>query len=273
MSRRTILEEILDRKRAEIARLSGRKAELASRAADAPPVRSFVAALRSGDRLAVVAEFKRRSPSAGKLARAADPAAVAAAYERGGATALSVLTDGPDFGGSLDDLRAVRAATSLPVLRKDFLIDPLQVLESRAAGADAALLIVRALASERLRDELLAACDETGLDALVEAHDEEEVERALEAGARVVGVNARDLATFDVDLGRALELVAGIPADRVAVAESGIGGREDAAACGRAGADAVLVGSRLMSADPETAVAELVGLSRQPRAAAARAGG
>lgn len=272
MSRRTILEEILDRKRAEVQRLRGRKVELASRAADAPPARGFATALRSGDRLAVIAEFKRRSPSAGTLARGVDPAAVATAYERGGATALSVLTDGPDFGGSLDDLRAARAATSLPVLRKDFLIDPLQVLESRAAGADAALLIVRALASERLR-ELLAACDETGLDALVEAHDEEEVERALEVGARVVGVNARDLATFDVDLGRALELVAGIPADRVAVAESGIGGREDAAACGRAGADAVLVGSRLMSADPGTAVAELVGLSRRPRAAAARAGG
>ncbi len=272
MRGRTILDEILDRKRAEVTRLRGRESELASRAADAPPPRGFEAALRLEDRVAVIAEFKRRSPSAGALAAGADPARVAAGYERGGAAALSVLTDGPAFGGSLEDLRAARAATALPVLRKDFLVDPAQILESRAAGADAVLLIVRALDHARLR-ELLEACGEHGLDTLLEAHDAEEVERALEVGARAVGVNARDLASFEVDLAGALELVAGLPADRVAVAESGVQGPEDVAACGRAGADAVLVGSRLMGRDPEAAVADLVGRARRPRAAAARAGG
>lgn len=272
MSReRTILHEILERKRPEVGRLRGREGELASRAAEAPPARPFVAALRE-DRVAVIAEFKRRSPSAGAIAEEADPGAVAAAYERGGAAALSVLTDGPGFGGSLEDLRAAREATSLPVLRKDFLVDPVQLLESRAAGADAALLIARALENGRL-SELLVGCEELGMAAVVEAHDADEVERALAAGARVVGVNARDLASFEVDFPRALELVAGVPEDRVAVAESGVGGAEDVAAAGLAGADAVLVGSRLMAGDPEAAVRELVGQGRRPRAGAARAGG
>ncbi|MFQ5679184.1 MAG: bifunctional indole-3-glycerol phosphate synthase/phosphoribosylanthranilate isomerase [Gemmatimonadota bacterium] len=264
--RTTILDAILAAKRAEISRLRGQERGLARRAADAPPARAFEPALRLGDRVAVIAEFKRRSPSAGPLAPEANVADVVAAYERGGASALSVLTDRSHFGGSLADLRAARDAASIPVLRKDFLLEPVQLLESRAAGADAVLLIARALEDGRLR-EMVAAGEELGMAALVEVHDREEVERALAAGARIVGVNARDLASFEVDLPRALELVAGISEDRVAVAESGIGDAADAAAAGHSGADAVLVGSRLMGDDPEAAVAELVGQARRRRVA------
>lgn len=268
----TILARILTAKQAEIERLRNRKRKLARRAAGAPSPRGFEATLREAPELAVIAEFKRRSPSRGVIDGEADPAAVADAYERGGASALSILTDGPAFGGSLADLQAARAACSLPVLRKDFLLDPLQLLESRAAGADAVLLLARALPEERLV-ELLRLCDELGLAALVEAHEAGEVARAVGAGARVVGVNARELASFEVDLDRALELLGEIPEDRVAVAESGVCGGADAAAAGRAGADAILVGSWLMVGDPERRLAELVGRPRGRRRLAARPDG
>lgn len=264
-----ILDEILDSKREEVRELRRRgEALLLRRLQNAPAVRSFRGALEGGDAVAVVAEFKRRSPSAGELAGDADPVEVGEAYGRAGAAALSVLTDGPYFGGRLEDLRAAREASGLPVLRKDFVIDPLQVLEARGAGADAVLLIVRALSEAQL-GELLAAAREVGMDALVEAHDAEELETALSAGAGVVGVNARDLSTFEIDLDRSEELVRRIPADRVAVAESGVRGPDDVERMARAGADAVLVGSTLMERGPERALPELTGVRRRPRTATA----
>lgn len=268
----TILDRILAGKAREVERLLPRESEFRRNAASSPPPRDFARALREGDGVAVVAEFKRRSPSAGSLAAGADPAAVAEAYERGGAAALSVLTDSTHFGGGLEDLEAARRATSLPVLRKDFLLHPVQLAESRAAGADAVLLIAAALTRERLA-RLLAGCLELGMTALVEVHDEVELEAALAAGAEVVGVNARDLRTFDVDLERCLEVVALVPEDRVAVAESGIQGPDDVGLAARAGADAVLVGSWLMRRDPAAACAMLAGRNRRPRSAGARAGG
>lgn len=259
-----ILDEILEAKREEVERLRGRRAELEAAAADAPPARDFAGALRAGGEVAVVAEFKRRAPSAGVLAPDAGPAEVARGYADGGAAALSVLTDERWFGGSLDDLASAREASGLPVLRKDFVLDPVQLLEARGAGADAVLLIVRALEAGRLA-ELVAAAEEAGLDALVEAHDEAELETALEAGAGVVGVNARDLDSFAVDLERSERLVGRIPADRAAVAESGIRGEADVRRMAAAGADAVLVGGWLMRSGPD-AVAELAGVPRNREA-------
>ena len=269
-----ILDEILERKEAEVADLRADAGGLRERAAAAPPTRSLAAALREGEEVAVIAEFKRRSPSVGAIAPDADPADVARAYAGGGARALSVLTDGPGFGGSLDDLARARAACELPVLRKDFLIDPVQALEARAAGADAAHLIVRALEGGHL-GEMKAACREAGLETLVEVHDEAELDRALEAGAEIVGVNARDLTSFQVDLDAALDLLADVPADRVAVAESGIRSREDVGIVGQEGGEAVLVGTWLMEeGDPGARVRELTGRLRRPRGdSASRAGG
>ncbi|MDP2497816.1 MAG: indole-3-glycerol phosphate synthase TrpC [Candidatus Palauibacterales bacterium] len=260
-----ILDDILEEKEREVDDLRRRgEALLLRRLEEAPPARSFRGALAAGDHVSVIAEFKRRSPSAGDLAADADPVRVGEAYRRGGAAALSVLTDGPHFGGRLEDLRAAREASGLPVLRKDFIIDPLQVLESRGAGADAVLLIVRALDRAGL-GELLEATRELGMDALVEVHDREELEAAVEAGAGVIGVNARDLSTFEIDLERCEELVARVPGDRVAVAESGIGGPDDVARMGRAGADAVLVGSTLMRRGPDEALAALTGIEKRER--------
>lgn len=266
MKRHTILDEILATKREEVARLQLFRSAIRAQAEDAPPPLGFESALRKPGEVAVVAEFKRRSPSAGDLNPYAQVAGVASVYAAGGAAAISILTDEPYFGGSLDDLRAVRGAVGVPLLRKDFTLDPVQLYEARAAGADAVLLIVRALGDTRLR-ELLGLSAELGLAAVVEAHDEEEIGRALEAGARIVGVNARDLATFDVDLAGSLRLIEGLPAEVVAVAESGIRSSEDAAAAGRAGAEAVLVGGWLMAGDPAAGVEALAGHPRRPRSA------
>lgn len=257
---RVILDEILESKREEIEALRERRGELAEAARRADPPRGFEAALRGGGHVAVIAEFKRRSPSAGDFGGNDDAAAVARAYAEEGATALSVLTDGPYFGGSLDDLRAARGACGLPVLRKDFVIHPLQLLEARAAGADAVLLIARALEGDRLT-ELAAGAAELGMDVLVEVHDQAERERAVASGARILGINARDLATFEVDLGRTERLLGKLPPDRVAVAESGIESREDVERMARAGAGAVLVGGWLMRRGPE-GLRELVGVPR-----------
>ena len=258
-----ILEEILASKEEEVARLREEEERLADRAEEAPEPRGFARALGSGSAVAVIAEFKRKSPSAGTLAAEADAAEAARSYAESGAAALSILTDGPWFGGSLDDLRGARAATDVPVLRKDFLVDPVQLLEARAAGADAVLLIVRAMADDRLR-ELVRTAEELGMDALVEAHGPGEVERAVAAGARVIGVNARDLTSFAVDLSLSERLVGEIPDGRVAVAESGIRGESDVRRMAAAGADAVLVGGWLMRQGPE-AVRELVGVPRGGR--------
>jgi indole-3-glycerol phosphate synthase len=263
----SILDEILDTKRDEVAALAPRAAALRDGAAAAGPTRDFAGALRRADgRLAMICEIKRRSPSKGALAEGLDPAATAAAYERGGAAALSVLTDGPYFGGSLADLAAARAACSRPVLRKDFTVDEVQIAEARAAGADAILLIVAALPDDGRLRALHEAATALGLAALVEADDEPGVERALAAGARIVGVTNRDLRTFGEDLSVSERCARLIPADVVAVAESAIRDASDAARMAAAGYDAALVGEALVkAADPAALVAAMSAATVTPR--------
>jgi indole-3-glycerol phosphate synthase len=232
--------------------------ELRAKAADAPPVRDFQAAL-AGPGLSVIAEIKRRSPSRGDLDPDLDPARLAASYQEGGASALSVLTEPHFFSGSDADLARARAACDLPVLRKDFTLVPAQVWEARVIGADAVLLIVAALDDPTLR-RLLETADEAGLAALVEVHDEEEAERAVEAGARLVGVNNRDLRTFTVDLAVAEKLAPALVDVPTKVAESGIAGPDDARRMAAAGYDAVLVGEWLVTrGDPRASIGELRG--------------
>jgi len=235
-------------------------AQLAARGEDRP----FNEALtRPG--LSLIAEFKRRSPSAGEIAAGAVVADQVRAYERGGAAALSVLTDAEHFGGSLEDLREARAACDLPVIRKDFIVDPYQLYEAAANGADAVLLIVRALGDEALRSlhEQARALD---LDCLVEVHDGEELERALAAGAEVIGINNRDLDQQHVNLATTFELMPDVPAGKTVVAESGISGREELEELERVGVDAVLIGGALMSAaDPEAKTRELTGADEGTR--------
>jgi indole-3-glycerol phosphate synthase len=206
----------------------------------------------------VIAEVKRRSPSKGALADIPDPAALAASYEAGGAAVISVLTEQRRFGGSLADLVAVRAAVGIPVLRKDFVVTPYQLFEARAAGADLVLLIVAALEQPLLASLHRQAVD-LGLTVLVEVHDEDEARRAVDVGAELVGVNARDLRTLEVDRGTFARLAPHLPPDAVTVAESGIRGPDDVAEVARHGARAVLVGETLVrGADPRTAVTELI---------------
>jgi indole-3-glycerol phosphate synthase len=222
-----------------------------------PPCRGFRSALQDSPDLAVVAEIKRRSPSKGDLRADLDPAGLATRYHAGGAACLSVLTDGPHFGGSAQDLREAAAAVPLPVLRKDFTVSELDVCDARLMGADAVLLIVAALDDTELRT-FAALAAELGLDALVETHDEAEVERAVAAGAQLIGVNQRDLHTFAVDRTRAERVAASIPAGLTRVAESGVRSPADARALAAAGFDAVLVGESLViAADPAGAVAGL----------------
>jgi len=208
--------------------------------------------------VSVIAEVKRRSPSKGALADIPDPAALAAAYESGGAAVVSVLTEKRRFGGSLDDLRTVRGAVGLPVLRKDFVVTPYQLVEARAAGADLVLLIVAALEQQTL-ESLHAQSLGLGLTPLVEVHDEAEAERALAAGAQLVGVNARNLRTLEVDDTTFERIAQVIPESCVRVAESGISGPDDVARLAQAGADAVLIGEALVrDGDPEAAVRGMV---------------
>jgi indole-3-glycerol phosphate synthase len=265
----TVLDEILASKRDEVTLLRRPDVRdlLRAEALAAPPARDFVAALRPiAGTLGVVAEIKRRSPSKGELATGLDPAATARAYADGGAACLSVLTDGPYFGGAVDDLQAARAACAAPVLRKDFVLDEIQVFETRAVGADAMLLIVAAIPDDVLLADLHALGIELGLAVLVEAHDGDELERALAIGARVVGVNARDLGTFAEDLSVGERLATMIPPDVVAVAESAIRSRDDAARMAACGFDAVLVGELLVkSTNPAAMVRELASVERVPR--------
>jgi indole-3-glycerol phosphate synthase len=257
------LDEILASTRRLIPPLHQRRADLERAAAEAPVSRSLGAALQ-GSAVAVIAEVKRRSPSAG-LIRELDPATHAAAYARAGAAAISVLTDGPFFGGSLDDLRAVVARVSVPVLRKDFILDELQILEARAAGASAILLIVRALSAVRLR-ELVACAKEWRLDALVEIHTHAELASALGAGAGIIGVNSRDLDTFTIDTAGAWQILSQVPAGMVAVEESGMATRSDVESAAMAGADAVLMGTVLSAAaEPATVLPGLTGVQRRAR--------
>jgi indole-3-glycerol phosphate synthase len=266
----TVLDEILAVKRDEVTMLHrpGVADLLRSHALAAPPVRDFAAALRpAGDTVAVIAEIKRRSPSKGDLALDLDPALTAKSYAGGGAACLSVLTDAPYFGGAIADLDAARGACDLPVLRKDFVLDAVQVYETRAVGADAMLLIVAALPDDDLLAELHALGTALGLAVLVEAHDDAELDRALAAGARIVGVNARDLGTFAEDLGVGERLAAKVPADVIAVAESAIRSVDDARRMAAAGFDAVLVGEMLVkSPDPTAAIRGLSAVPRTPRA-------
>jgi len=222
------------------------------------PHRSFVAALCRPARVNVIAEFKRRSPSRGVIREDLAPARVAEAYQRAGAVALSVLTEPAFFGGSLEDLREARRASALAVLRKDFVVDPYQVWEAAYAGADALLLIVAALTDEELRT-LLASAAEAHIDTLVEVHDAIELRRALAAGARLVGVNNRDLRSMQVRLETCLELAPLLPAGVLAVAESGIKSGGDLRRLSDAGYRACLVGEQLMQApDPGAALRELI---------------
>jgi indole-3-glycerol phosphate synthase len=215
--------------------------------------------------LSVIAEFKRRSPSGGELSLTADVARQVGAYERGGAAALSVLTDQTHFGGSLDDLRAARAACSLPILRKDFIVDPYQLFEAAAGGADAVLLIVAALEDDALA-EMYEGARGLDLDCLVEVHDEEELERALRLDAEVIGINNRDLDEGTVDVATIYELMPDVPAGKTVVAESGISTRTELEELERVGVDAVLIGTALMSsADPEALTRELARVDESTR--------
>ena len=220
--------------------------------------KSLAAALRRPGAIACIAEFKRRSPSAGWINEKADLETTVRAYAAGGASALSVLTDEPFFGGRLGDLKPASAASGLPVLRKDFIVDPYQVAEAIAAGADAILLIVAAL-DDRMLARLLSLARGFKMDALVETHDEQEVARAVAAGAEIIGINNRDLRTFNVDRELAARLRPSIPADRIVVAESGIRNAADVARLRDAGVDAILVGETLMRApDPAAALRGLL---------------
>jgi indole-3-glycerol phosphate synthase len=260
-----ILDEILANKRREIAERRGLRATFDLDGM--PPTRPFAVALRQPG-LSVIAEFKRRSPSGGLIRRDAEPGDIARTYAAAGAAALSVLTDETYFGGSDADLRDARAACALPVLRKDFVVDAYQVYEARAIGADAVLLIVRALADAELCS-LLGLAHEFGMDALVETHSADEVERALAAGAEIVGVNNRDLDTLTTDVSLAPRLRGLVPSDRVFVAESGISSPEHMRVLADAGVDAVLIGESLLRApEPGTRLSELVaaGVPRGVRA-------
>jgi indole-3-glycerol phosphate synthase len=254
----SVLDEIVHGVRIDLAAREAAHPleDVQAAAAAAPEPRDPMPAFR-GPGVAVIAEVKRRSPSKGALAEIPDPAALASAYAAGGAAAISVLTEERRFGGSLADLHAVRAAVDVPVLRKDFLVSPYQLWEARAAGADLVLLIVAALSDRDLAALHRQAVD-LGMTALVEVHDEAEAARATALGARLVGVNARDLRTLEVDPDAFARVAAAFPDGTVKVAESGIGGPDDVARVVAAGADVVLVGEALVRhGDPRSAVAAL----------------
>jgi indole-3-glycerol phosphate synthase len=255
----TYLDKILDRHRAVAATDTRPVEALLDEARAMRPTRGFRAALAGRDRLGVIAEIKRRSPSKGDLNAGLDPAEMARSYERGGAACLSVLTDVEHFGGSVADLQAARAACTLPVIRKDFTVSERDVLDARIMGADCVLLIAAALHPDELAALHTLAVD-IGLDVLVEIHDERELEHALAADATLIGVNQRDLVTFQVDHERAVRMAGVIPDHAVKVAESGVRGAADARSLHAAGYDAVLVGETLVtSGDPAVAIADLIG--------------
>jgi indole-3-glycerol phosphate synthase len=252
------LTDLVDRLRRDLDEHPLDDAALMARASAMPPTRDLEGALRSADPPALIAEVKRASPSTGTIADDVNPSVLARAYEAGGAAAISVLTEPRHFHGSLADLQAVRSSVSLPVLRKDFAIHPSQVIEARASGADAVLLIVAALTDADLR-ALLSAAGDLGLATLVETHADEDLHRALESDATLIGVNARDLETLEVDVPGALARVQLVPDDRIAVFESGISTRANVDDALAAGASAILVGEALMrAADPARAVRKLL---------------
>jgi indole-3-glycerol phosphate synthase len=254
-----ILDRIVAQTRIALAEVQERVPlhRLERQACQAPPLRDFAGALRSRQP-GCIAEFKRRSPSAGWLREGADPAQIALRYQSAGASALSILTNQPFFGGSLFDLREARRVTSLPLLRKDFIVDRYQIVETRAAGADAVLLIVAALTYGEL-GALMAEAGRWGLQVLCEAHDEQEIERAVAASATIIGINQRDLRTFEVDTTLAARLRQRVPHGRIVVAESGIRNNADVERLRAEGVDAILVGEALMrAADPGLALQQLL---------------
>ena len=265
MSSATVLDSILEGVRADVAAREAlvSMADVKAAAESAPPPRDAMAALRAPG-IAVIAEVKRASPSRGQLAPIADPAELARAYQNGGARVISVLTEERRFHGSLADLDAVRAAVTIPVLRKDFIVRPYQIHEARAHGADMLLLIVAALEQQALVS-MLDRTESLGMTALVEVHTEEEADRALQAGASVIGVNARDLKTLSVDRDCFGRIAPGLPSNVIRVAESGVRGPAELLAYAGAGADAVLVGEGLVtSGNPRTAVSDLVTAGAHP---------
>ncbi len=255
----TYLDKILDHHRTA-ARDDRRSVDqLIERVGDLDPCRGFRAALAHREQLGVIAEIKRRSPSRGDLNADLDPAELARTYERGGASCLSVLTDVDHFGGSVDDLQTARAACRLPVIRKDFTVSELDVVDTRLMGADCVLLIASALDKKQLV-AFHQLATEIGLDVLVEIHDVDELDVVLACDATLIGVNQRDLETFEVDHERAERMAGVIPGHAVKVAESGVRGGDDARALESAGYDAVLVGESLVTSDdPANAIAELIG--------------
>ncbi|MDO8107575.1 indole-3-glycerol phosphate synthase TrpC [Isoptericola sp. b441] len=268
----TVLDEIVAGVRADLARREEATPlpELKVRAARVPEAKDALSWLHDDAAVGVIAEVKRSSPSKGALAPILDPAALAAQYAAGGASAISVLTEGRRFGGSLDDLDAVRAAVDVPVLRKDFVVTPYQVWESRAHGADIVLLIVAAL-EQTVLTSLVERVHSLGMTALVEVHDAEELSRAVDAGARCLGVNARNLKTLEVDRTTFARLAPLVPPGIVRVAESGVRGPHDVMDHARSGADAVLVGESLVTGkDPRIAVADLVAAGAHPSLRAVR---
>jgi indole-3-glycerol phosphate synthase len=261
----TVLDDIVAGVREDVAqRMSDVPLDLVKeRAATVPPARDVTSVLRDDD-VSVIAEVKRSSPSRGVLASIADPAALAVEYEQGGAHCISVLTEQRRFGGSLADLAAVRGAVDIPVLRKDFIVTSYQVWEAKAYGADMLLLIVAALEQPALVS-LIERTQSLGLAALVEVHDEEEIDRAVDAGAVIIGVNARNLKTLEVDRGVFARVAPRIPDSCVKVAESGIRDPHDLIVYAEAGADAVLVGESLVTGkDPRSAVHDLVTAGAHP---------
>ena len=257
----TILDQIVADKRLEIrqAKAARPEAELRGQLPDAPPVRDFLGALALPGAVRLIAEVKKASPSKGLIRADFRPVQIAQTYQQHGASCISVLTDAPYFQGSLDDLRAIRAAVGIPLLRKDFILDRYQVLEARLAGADAVLLIAECLDDAALRslhDEILAL----GMTPLVELYQPANLPRVLAIGARLIGINNRDLRSFQTDLEHAVRLRTQIPADRLVVTESGIRTRADVLRLQAAGVNAMLVGQRLMAqADVGAAVDELLG--------------
>ncbi|MEO5826466.1 MAG: indole-3-glycerol phosphate synthase TrpC [Gemmatimonadales bacterium] len=260
----TLLDAILAHSRQRAAKLHASRASLEAACAVAAPIPDFATALRRST-VAVIAEVKRRSPSLGPIDESVDPVRLAAEYVNGGSAAISVLTEPSRFGGSLEDLRRVSGSVDLPVLRKDFIVDLVQLLEARASGAAAVLLIVRAMTPREL-GRLHAEALGIGLGVLVEAHTADEIRIALDAGAGVVGVNARDLDTLQIDCAGAWRMIETIPSDVIAVAESGMGSAADVAAAASAGADAVLIGSALVGAgNAEASVRVMAGIVRRAR--------
>jgi indole-3-glycerol phosphate synthase len=252
------LTDLLDRVRRDLQEHPLDDAALMARVSAMPPARDLERALRTAEPPALIAEVKRASPSAGVIADDMNPSVLARGYESGGATAISVLTEPRHFHGSLADLQAVRSSVSLPVLRKDFSLHPSQLIEARASGADAVLLIVAALTDAELQ-MLVSVGRDLGLATLVETHSDEDLRRALETDAKLIGVNARDLETLEVDVEGALAQVGRVPDDRIAVLESGISTRANVDAALEAGASAILVGEALMRAsDPARAVRKLL---------------